>query len=60
MNKHHDNLLVGYFDIEKMQKLVAKKYSSKILHHNIKIYVRSCNVYLVFKIARHKPYGNLQ
>ena len=26
INKHHDNPLAGYLDIEKTQKLIARKY----------------------------------
>ena len=43
-----------------MRELVAKKYYWETLCHDVKVYVRDCDVYLVFKAVRHKLYRNLQ
>ena len=60
INRHHDNPLAGHFEIEKIQKLVTQKYYWPMLRHDVKDYVRGCNVYLASKAIRHKPYENLQ
>ncbi len=57
---HHKDLLFGHFGIEKIQELVAQKYYWSILHHNVKTYVKSCDIYLTSNTVRHKPYGDLQ
>ena len=60
ISRHHDDPLAGYFDIEKTQELVARKYYWETLCHDIKVYVRGCNVCLASKAVKYKPYGNLQ
>ena len=60
VSRHHDNLLVGHFGIEKTCKLLAQKYYCPTLRHNIEAYVKGCDVCLASKAVCHKPYGNLQ
>ena len=60
ISRHYNNPLAGQFGIEKMLELVTRKYYSEILYHNIDVYVRGCNIYLVSKTIRHKLYENLQ
>ena len=60
IRRHHDDPLVSYFGIKKMRELVTSKYYWETLRHNVEVYVRDCNVYLVSKAVRHKPYRNLQ
>ncbi len=60
INQHHNNLLVGYFGIEKTRELVAQKYYWPTLRANVKTYVKGCNVCLTSKSLGHKPYGDLQ
>ena len=60
ISKYHSNLPIGYFSIKKMEKLVTRKYYWKTLYYNIKVYVRSYNIYLASKTVKHKPYANLQ
>ena len=60
ISKHHDNLLAGHFGIKKTQELVARKYYWLTLCHNVKDYMRGCDVYLLLKAIRHKLYGYLQ
>ena len=60
ISKHYDNPLAGYFSIEKIRKLVVQKYYWPTLRHNINNYVKGCDVYLVLKVVRHKPYNDLQ
>ncbi len=60
ISKHHDNLFVGHFDIEKTQELIARKYYWPTLRQDIEAYVKGCNVYLTSKAVCHKPYKDLQ
>ena len=60
MSRHHDDPLAGYFGIEKTQKLIAQKYYWETLRHDVKDYVKGCNVCLLWKAVWYKFYGNLQ
>ena len=60
ISKHHNNPLIGYFDIKKIQELVAQKYPQPIICHNVDNYIMGYNIFLALKIVRHKPYNNLQ
>ena len=56
----HDNFLAGHFCIEKTCKLLAQKYYWSNLFHNVKAYVKGCNVCLASKVICHKQYSDLQ
>ena len=60
ISRHYDNPLTGHFSIEKFRKLLAQKYYWPILRHNVKGYVKGCDVCLASKAVRHKPYDDLQ
>ena len=60
ISRHHNDLLAGYFGIEKTCKLLARNYFWPSLWHNVEAYVRGCDVCLVSKTVRYKPYGDLQ
>ena len=60
ISRHHNNLLVGYFGIEKIQELITRKYYWETLYHDVKVYIRSCDVYIISQVVKHKPYSNLQ
>ena len=60
INKHHDNLLAGYFGIKKTRELFSQKYYWPTLRRDVDNYVRGCNVCLASKVVRHKSYGDLQ
>ena len=60
ISRHHNDLLAGYFGIEKTQELIARKYYWETLCYNVKVYVRGYNVCLASKAIRYKPYMNLQ
>ena len=53
INRYHNDLLVGYFDIKKIQKLVTRKYYWKTIYYNIKVYIRGYNIYLTFKAVKY-------
>ena len=57
ISRNHNDLLAGHFGIEKTWELVARKYYWKILSHNIKNYIKKCNVCLACKFVRHKSYS---
>ena len=60
ISHHHDNPLAGNFGIKKTRKLLAWKYCWPILRHNVKAYVKDCDVCLPLKAVSHKPYGDFQ
>ena len=60
ISRHHDDPLAGRFGIEKTYELLARKYFWPSLQHNIKAYVKGCNVCLALEAMRHKPYSDLQ
>ena len=57
--RHHDDLLAGYFGIDKTKNLVGQKYYWPSLQRDIEAYVKGCDVCLGSKAVRHKFYGNL-
>ena len=57
---YHDNLLAGYFGIDKTQELIARKYYWPTLHWDIEAYVKGYDVCLASKAVWHKLYRNLQ
>ena len=60
ISSHHDDPLAGYFGIEKIWELVARKYYWPTLRVDIKAYVKRYDVCVALKAVRHKPYGDLQ
>lgn len=60
ISRHHDNLLTGNFDIEKIRNLVIQKYYYSTFCHNVEAYIIGYNVCLALKIAWHKPYSDFQ
>ncbi len=60
ISRHHDDLLVGYFGIDKTKELIARKYYWLTLRRDVETYVTGCNVCLASKSVKHKPYDNLQ
>ena len=60
ISRHYDNPLAGHFGIEKMHKLIARKYYWPTFRHNVEDYVKRYNICLTSKAVRHKPYGDLQ
>ena len=60
MSHHYDDLLVGYYGIKKICEFLVWKFYWPTLCHNVKVYVKGCDICLVLKAVRHKPYGNFQ
>lgn len=60
ISQQHDDLLAGYFGINKTRKLVARKYYWKTLFQDVKSYIQGCNIYLTSKVVKHKRSDNLQ
>ena len=60
ISRNHDDPLAGHFGIDKLHELIARKYHWPTLRHDVKDYVKGCNVCLALKAVRHKPYGDLQ
>lgn len=60
INCHHNNLLASHIEINKMQKLIAKKYYIPMFRYNIKVYKKHGDVYLCLKAVCHKLYSNFK
>ena len=57
---YYNNPLADHIDIEKTYDLLEKKYYRPTFWYNIKVYIKSFNIYLVSKIARYKFYNDFQ
>ena len=60
ISRHHNDLLVGHFGIDKTRELVGRKYYWPSLRKDVENYVKRCDICLASKTVRHKPYGDLQ
>ena len=60
ISRHHDNPLAGYFGIQKICKLVARKYYWPTLCYDVDNYIKGCDVCLASKAVQNKPYNTLQ
>ena len=60
ISHHHKDLMAGYFGNQKTWQFLAQKYNWPNFCHNVKAYVKSCVIWLVLKVVRHKPYRDLQ
>ena len=60
ISHHHNNLVIGNFGIKKTCKLLAQKNYWPTLRHNVKAYVKDCDICLASQAVCHKPYGNFQ
>ena len=60
ISHYHNNRLADNFGIEKMYKLLMQKYYWPIFCHNIKAYIKGCDIWLGLKAVHSKPCSNLQ
>ena len=60
ISRHHNNSLTRHFGIKKTRELLASKYVCLFLRHDIKAYIKGCDICLILKAVRHKLYNNLQ
>lgn len=60
ISRNYNNFLANHFDIEKTRKMVACKYHWPTVCHNIKPYIKDCNICLALKAVGYKLYGDLQ
>ena len=44
LKRHYNNVLTKHFNINKIKKLLIKKYYWKYIIKNIKIYVKTCDI----------------
>ena len=59
ISHHHNDPLVGHFDIDKTRELFGRKYYWPGLRKDVENYVRGCDICLASKAVRHIPYGDL-
>lgn len=52
--------MAGHFDINKTRKFVGQKDYWSRFQKDMETNVKSCNICLVLKAIRHKPYSNFQ
>lgn len=57
---HHNDLLASYLKIGKKRELIVQKYYWEILKHNVKTYIKWCDICLALKTVKDKPYKDLQ
>ena len=60
ISQHHNNSLVRHFGIDKIRKLISRKYCWLSPRKDGWAYVKCCNVCLTLKTVRYKLYNNLQ
>ena len=60
ISRYHNNPRARYFDIEKTPQLLVQKYYKPTFCHNVKAYVKDCDVCLAFKIVCYQLYGDCQ
>ena len=60
ISRHHNDLLVGHFGIDKTRELVGQKYYWPSLIRDVESYIQGCDVCLALITVRHKPYDDLK
>ena len=56
---YHNNLLEGYFSINKIRELIGRKYYWPSLKEDAKAYIKGGDICLRSKTIKHKLYGDL-
>lgn len=57
---HYNNPLASYFIVEKIRELVTQKYYLETFCHDVKDYMKKCNICLASKAVQYKLYNNFQ
>ena len=60
VKRHHDDPLAGHFGVDKTLELIARKFYWRSLAKEVKEYVATCDICQRVKVARHRPYGEMQ
>ena len=60
ISRHYNDLLAGYFRIDKTKKLIGKKYYLLSLKKDVESFMKGCDICLASKAVRYKLYDNLQ
>lgn len=58
--KYYNDLLTGYFRIDKTQELIGRKDYWPSLSKDVKFYMRGCDIFLASKAVKFKLYGDIQ
>ena len=59
LDRYHDASLIGYFDTEKTQTLIQRKYFWSKLARDVSEHVISCSMCAMIKSSRYKSYNKL-
>jgi len=60
LQQRHDAEVAGHPGIDKTIELITRDYHWPGIRKDVQEYIKKCNVCAKTKIARHKPYGELQ
>ena len=60
ISRHHNDPLISHFGIDKIRKLISRKYYWPSMRKDVESYVQGCDIGLALKAIKHKPYGDLQ
>ncbi len=60
LKRHHDDLLVKHFDVDKISELLNCKYYWKSMIKNVKEYIDTCNICQRVKMKHHLSYDELK
>lgn len=60
INRQYNNPLVGNFGMTKIHEFIPRKYFWPMLCHNVKVYIKACDICLLSKTVCHKLYDNFQ
>lgn len=58
INWYHDDPLARYFEINKTQELVARKYYWKTIWQDVESYIKRYDVYLASKAVKYQSSGD--
>ena len=60
LKKNHDDLLEGYFGVEKTLEFLSREYYWPKKRADIEKYLQGCDICMSIKAQRHKPYSSMQ
>lgn len=57
--RHHNDLVVDHFGIDKTRELVTQKYYLSSFQYNVKAYIKACDIHLAANAIKHKSNDDL-
>lgn len=53
ISKYHNNSQLSNFVIDKTKKLITRKYYWPLMKHNLKTFIKDCNICLALITVKH-------